>query len=115
MKYGYWYISRTDNCRRPIKPSLMWNAIEGNDQTFYQHYFQEPAIGGSISKESKIGEHWNGNPHEEQWWYDRVIKMSSVASMNDTALSPGPSEKATSSSTDGKISWPCLRMMSTSI
>jgi pimeloyl-ACP methyl ester carboxylesterase len=28
--------------RVPIKPSLMWNAIEGNDQTFYQHYFQEP-------------------------------------------------------------------------
>ncbi len=28
--------------RAPIKPSVIWTAIEGNDQTFYQHYFQEP-------------------------------------------------------------------------
>jgi pimeloyl-ACP methyl ester carboxylesterase len=28
--------------RAPIKPSVIWTAIEGADQTFYQHYFQEP-------------------------------------------------------------------------
>ena len=28
--------------RAPIKPSMLWTMIEGNDQTFYQHYFQEP-------------------------------------------------------------------------
>ncbi len=28
--------------RIPIKPSSMWPMIEGNDLTFYQHYFQEP-------------------------------------------------------------------------
>jgi pimeloyl-ACP methyl ester carboxylesterase len=28
--------------RAPIKPSVIWTAIEGNDHTFYQHYFQEP-------------------------------------------------------------------------
>jgi epoxide hydrolase A/B len=28
--------------RIPIKPSMMWTMIEGTDQTFYQHYFQEP-------------------------------------------------------------------------
>lgn len=26
----------------PIRPSVMWSAIEGGDKWFYQHYFQEP-------------------------------------------------------------------------
>jgi pimeloyl-ACP methyl ester carboxylesterase len=28
--------------RVPLKPSAIWPMIEGSDQTFYQHYFQEP-------------------------------------------------------------------------
>jgi pimeloyl-ACP methyl ester carboxylesterase len=26
----------------PVRPSVMWSAIEGGDKWFYQHYFQEP-------------------------------------------------------------------------
>jgi len=28
--------------RGPMKPSVTWRLLEGDDQTFYQHYFQEP-------------------------------------------------------------------------
>ncbi len=28
--------------RGQVKPSVIWSALEGNDRTFYQHYFQEP-------------------------------------------------------------------------
>lgn len=28
--------------RGQTKPSVIWSALEGKDQTFYQHYFQEP-------------------------------------------------------------------------
>jgi pimeloyl-ACP methyl ester carboxylesterase len=46
----------------PIKPSLMWNAIEGNDQTFYQHYFQEPGK-AEVDFEADSCEVWELSAH----------------------------------------------------